>query len=60
MGCRLQKFCRPNALICHKLRQLGLAIIDEFKRENLTLEVGHKMTSEQVIDYLANLILLSY
>ena len=32
-----------------------LTIIDEFTRENLCLEVGYGMTSEQVIDHLAAL-----
>lgn len=32
-----------------------LGIIDEFTRENLSLEVEHNMTSENVVDYLAEL-----
>jgi len=33
-----------------------LAILDEFTRENLCLEVNHNMTSEDIIDVLAELI----
>ena len=33
-----------------------LVILDEFTRENLRLEVNHNMTSEDIIDLLADLI----